>query len=98
MPYITVTREVKPDGADADAEQFRSLARDLREMAAEARADKADLDLNWSGRARDHFFEGFASVPDQLDDMAQRLEDMARSIQGKTVTIEEKVWVPVLEP
>lgn len=94
MPYITVAREVKPDGADADAEQFRSLARDLREMAAEARADKTHLDHNWSGRARDHFFAEFATVPDQLDEMAQRLEDMAAAIQSKTVTMEEQVWVP----
>lgn len=96
MPYITVKREVRPEGAAEAAERFRALARDLRLMAEQAQIDKSDLDQTWEGRARDHFFDEFGSVPDELERMAERLDQVASAVQNKTVTIEEQAWVPAL--
>ena len=54
---------------------------------------KSDLDQNWSGRAKDRFFEdyGFSRLPKRIEDLAQEIEAHSEQVRRITVTITERV-------
>ncbi len=90
---IVIEREIHPEGAQGDAAAFRDAATRFREMAESLRSELGQLDQKWEGQARDNFFLTAGALPNKMDAFADTLESMASSIEQKTVTIRETIWV-----
>ena len=96
VPVIR-TKEVKPEGAVEDAAAFRAVARRCRSFRDQLRGLHTNLENVWEGKSKERFFHdhGFVATPVDIDLLAEWLEDQARQIDGRRVTIEYTVLVPV---
>jgi len=90
---IIVEKEITPDGTLDDALAFRKIAERFRLMADSLRSEQGILEQAWEGKAKHDFFDSFSSFPNRLDGFAETLEALAQSIEQKTVTIQETIWV-----
>jgi hypothetical protein len=90
------TKEIRPEGAVEDAAAFRRAAQRCREYGDRLRGFQSNLDQVWAGRSKERYFHdhGFEATPVDMDLLAEWLEDQARQIDGKRVTIEYIVLVP----
>jgi len=96
---VVRTKEIKPEGADGHATALRSVGALCRRLADDLRWSRSVLEQEWLGASHDRFLDdhGFASTPEELDQVAEWMEEEARAVDNKRVTIEYTVLVPVAE-
>ena len=96
VPVIR-TKEVKPEGAVEDAAAFRAVAHRCRALGDQLRGFHVNLENVWEGNSKERFFHdhGFTTTPVEMDLLAEWLDDQARQIDGRRVTIEYTVYVPL---
>jgi uncharacterized protein YukE len=95
MVPVTRTKEIKPEGAAEDAAAFRAVAHRCRAFRGQLRGLHTNLENVWEGQSKERFFHdyGFTATPVDMDLLAEWLEEQARRINGRTVTIEYTVLV-----
>ena len=96
VPVIR-TKEVKPEGASEDSAAFRAVARRCKALGDQLHGLHITLENVWEGRSKERFFHdhGFTATPVDMDLLAEWLENQAKRIDGRRVTIEYIVMVPI---
>jgi hypothetical protein len=96
---VVRTKEIKPEGAEEHATALRNLAAYCRRLADDLRWMRSILSQEWVEVSQDRFFNshGFASTPDELDRLAEWMEEEARRVDNKRVTVQYTEMVPLTE-
>jgi len=96
MPYKQVlmrrARIIVPREACGIGKQLRSLTRETQHLGREAGSLLRGLDASWQGRARDRFFQNFATLPSRADGAASLADRLASRVETMTVTVWDTAW------
>jgi uncharacterized protein YukE len=102
MPFVK--RQVRhattsyPDRDIGIGNKWRKIAKEIRELAQEARALGSALDANWEGNSRTRFSEQYHPEIGNILACAESLESLADRIEAISVTLWETSWETVWLP
>lgn len=90
MPYVRIPIQRKhtflPSEAGAIAGAWRSLAGQVRSVAAELQALGSGLDSSWDGNSKLAFMTEYGSAPGATESSADLLQALAGQVEHLTVT------------
>lgn len=90
-----VTKYVTPPEAGGIAQQYREAADRVRNLSRRIKNSGDNLEVQWTGKARNRFLSRFDSTPADIERYAQLLDQIASDIASIKVMVEEVEWVDV---
>ena len=92
---ITVPKTIIPNEAHNIANQFRECAKNISDLSNQLKSSGATLDSNWEGLSKQHFFLEFSTLPKDIDNFSNWLNERANHIQNMKVIVWETEYIEV---
>lgn len=90
---IIVEQEIRPEGAQSDAASFLQAAESIQEYTAILQDEMIQLEQALEDAHQIQMLDELAPILSKLETLAATLRIHAASIETKTVTIKNTIWV-----
>jgi hypothetical protein len=90
---LTVEQEVHPEGASEDAAHFRQAAERIQQTVQILQDESEQLEQALGDAPQKQILTELAPILRQLETLAVTLKIHAASIEAKTITIKNTIWV-----